>query len=70
MTEKGTTEIKIEGCSYQLTEKEILTILDGYGANEGKMEEVVMVTLDGEFGTGTYLIKIKLDRTVPKIIPK
>ena len=69
ITEKETTEIKIEGCNYQLTEEEILTVLDSYGATEGEMEEVAIVTPDGEFGTGTYLIKIKLDRIVPNIIP-
>ena len=67
--EKETTEIKIEGSNYQLTEEEILTVLDSYGAIEGEMEEVAMVTPDGEFGTGTYLVKIKLDRTVPNIVP-
>ena len=67
--EKETTEIKIEESNYQLTEEEILTVLDSYGAIEGEMEKVTMVTPDGEFGTGTYLTKIKLDRTVPNIVP-
>ena len=62
-------EIKIEGCNYQLTEEEILTVLDGYGATEGKTEEVAMITPDGEFGTGSYQIKIKLVRPVPNIVP-
>ena len=44
MTEKGTTEIKIEGCNYQLTEEEILTVLDSYGAKEGEMEEVAIIS--------------------------
>ena len=42
VTEKETTDTKIEGCNYQLTEDE--TVRDSYGATEGKMEEVVLVT--------------------------
>ena len=53
VTGKETTEIKIEECNYQRTEEEILTVLDSYGATEGEMEEVAIVTPDGEFGTGT-----------------
>ena len=33
------------------------------------MEEMAMITPDGEFGTGSYWIKIRLDRPVPNIIP-
>ena len=33
------------------------------------MEEVALNTPDGEFGTGSYVIKIKLDRQVPNIVP-
>ena len=68
-TEKETIEIKLEGCNYQLTEEEILTVLDSYGATQGEMEEVAVNTPDGEFGTGSYVIKIKLDRHVPNIVP-
>jgi len=63
------TEIRIEGCNYQLTEEDILSVLDGYGATMSEMEEVAMVTPNGELGTGTYTMKIKLDRDIPNIIP-
>ena len=33
------------------------------------MEEVAIVTPNGELGTGTYMMKIKLDRDIPNIIP-
>ena len=67
--EKETIEIKIEGCNYQLIEEEILTVLDSCGAHKGEMEEIALNTLNGEFGTGSYMIKIKLDRQVPNIVP-
>ena len=63
------TEIRIEGCNYQLTEEDILSVLDNYGATVSDMEEVAMATPDGELGTGTYVMKIKLDREIPNIIP-
>ena len=50
VAEKETTEIKIEVCKYQLTEDKILTISDSYGATEGEIEEVAMITTYGGFG--------------------
>ena len=67
VAEKETTEIKIEVCKYQLTEDKILTISDSYGATEGEIEEVAMITPEGQFGRGSYHIKIKLDRPEPTL---
>ena len=46
-----------------------MSVLDNYGATASNNEVVTMDTPDGELGTGTYVMKIKLDRENPNTIP-
>ena len=44
-------------------------MFDGFGAAENEVEDISVITPNGEFGAGTYLIKIKLDRDLLNSIP-
>ena len=64
-------EVKIVGCNYEISEDEIRAWLKLYGEVRSEIEEIATEDKEGErlFETGSYIVKIKLNRLIPHIIP-
>ncbi len=64
--------VRIEGCNYQLKEEEIVQWLELYGKPMGSIQEETFEDEndDGaENGNGTYVVKMRLTRSVPELVP-
>ena len=63
--------MKIVGCNYEISEDETQVRLELYGEVRSEIEEIATQDKEGEhfFGTGSYIVKIKLNRLIPHIIP-
>ena len=59
------------GCNYEISEDGIWARLELYGEVRSEIEEIATQDKEGErlFGTGSYIVKIKLNRLIPHIIP-
>ena len=67
----NTKEIKIDGCNYELSKKEITSWIEMYGEIKSELEELAIPgDNDGTpVGTGSYTIKMKLNRLIPNVLP-
>ena len=69
----GVRELRIDWCNYELTENQICNWVSLYGKIKGEIEEeaIEVPTPRGnqEIGTGVYLIKAKLSRKIPNLLP-
>ncbi len=68
---QGLKHVKIEGCGYQLSEKELTTWLKLYGRIVGPIKEELIKYEEGKnsFGNGKYMVEMKLERKMPDLIP-
>ena len=66
-----TKEVKIDGCNYELGESEITDWLEHYGTIKSELEEIATAgDTDGPpIGTGSYTLKMKLNRLIPNVLP-
>ena len=66
-----TREVKIDGCNYELSESEITDWLEHYGTIKSELEEIATTgDTDGPtIGTGSYTLKMKLNRLIPNVLP-
>ena len=64
-------QLRVDGCDYNLTEKQIRHWIDLFGKIEGEfVEEAEEDKEDGTIsGTGAYLVPVKFDKKIPNIIP-
>ena len=67
-------EIRLEGCNYEVDEKEILGWIQMYGVIQGDVEEEAIILNEGSdeevtMGTGVYLVQARLDRLIPNVLP-
>ena len=66
-------ELRIEWSNYELTEKQICGWVELYGSIESEIEEeAVTISNDREnveVGTGVYLVKVKLKKMIPNLLP-
>ena len=70
----GQKEIRLEGCNYEVDEKEILEWIQMYGVIQGDVEEEAIILNEGSdeevtMGTGVYLVQARLDRLIPNVLP-
>jgi hypothetical protein len=67
----STKEVRIDGCNYELSATEIEEWIKQYGVITGGLEEIATTReSDGKTqGTGSYLLKVRLARMIPNIIP-
>ena len=66
-----TKEIKIDGCNYEMSESEIIVWMEQYGEIKSELEEI---TISGKnsaapVGTGSYTLKVRLNRLIPNVLP-
>ena len=66
-----TKEIKIDGCIYELSKSEITCWIEQYGEIKSELEEIkISGDTDGSLvGTGSYIVKVKLKRLIPNVLP-
>ena len=73
--EEENKEIRIEGANYELEEEQIILWLQQYGQVQSDIEEEAIILQDGVTGedvvagTGVYLVKMKLKRLIPNVVP-
>ena len=68
----GVRVVKIEGCEYRLAEDEILAWLSLYGEARSELKEDCFRDENQKTGnnrTGNYSIMMKLERTIPQLLP-
>ena len=70
-TTDSTKELKIDRCNYELSKLEITNWIKLYGEIKSELEELAIPgdTDETLVGTGSYTIKIKLNRLIPNILP-
>ena len=64
-------EVRIDGCNYELSSLEITSWINQYGEVTSELEEIATTReSDGKIiGTGSYTLKMRLNRLIPNIIP-
>ena len=64
-------EVRIDGCNYELSSLEITSWINQYGEVTSELEEIATTReSDGKIiGTGSYTLKVRLNRLIPNIIP-
>ena len=75
-TDDGTRTVRIIGCDYRLMESEILDWLVLFGEVISEISEEIYVDKDDPnseslppIGNGTYVVKMKLKKDMPNIVP-
>ena len=63
--------VKIEGCGYQLSEEELTKWLELFGKIIEPIEEETFVEVEGgdQFGNGRYVVRMKIEKEIPELIP-
>jgi hypothetical protein len=66
-----TKEVKIDGCNYEISEPEIRRWIELYGEIKSEIKEVAIPgdKEEGPVGTGSYMVQVKLNRSIPHILP-
>ena len=63
-------EIRIDGCNYEMSESEITGWIKQYGEIKSELEEIAISgPTETPVGTGSYTIKVRLNRLIPNVLP-
>ena len=64
-------EVRINSCNYELSEVEITNWIKQYSVITSELEEIATTRGSGRvtIGTGSYILKVRLNRLIPNIIP-
>ena len=67
---ENTKEIRIDGCNYEMSESEITGWIKQYGEIKSELEEIAISgPTETPVGTGSYTIKVRLNRLIPNVLP-